>query len=31
MYCFTVYSTYVNLGSSTVALKINACYVLHIK
>jgi hypothetical protein len=30
MYCFTVFSTYVNFGASTVALKINACYVLHI-
>jgi hypothetical protein len=28
MYCFTVFSTYVNFGASTVALKINACYVL---
>jgi hypothetical protein len=27
MYCFTVFSTYVNFGASTVALKINACYV----
>jgi hypothetical protein len=30
MYCFTVFSTYVNFGTSTVALKINA-YVLRIK
>jgi hypothetical protein len=28
MYCFTVFSTYVIFGTSTVALKINACYVL---
>jgi hypothetical protein len=25
MYCFTVFSTYVNFGASTVAHKINAC------
>jgi hypothetical protein len=25
MYCFTVFSTYVNFGASRVALKINAC------
>jgi hypothetical protein len=25
MYCFTVFSTYVKFGASTVALKINAC------
>jgi hypothetical protein len=31
MYCFTVFSTYVNFDASTVALKINACYVLRIK
>jgi hypothetical protein len=31
MYCFTVFSTYVKLGASTVALKINACYVLRIQ
>jgi hypothetical protein len=31
MYSFTVFSTYVNFGASTVALKINACYVLRIK
>jgi hypothetical protein len=31
MYWFTVFSTYVNFGESTVALKINACYVLSIK
>jgi hypothetical protein len=31
MYCFTVFSTYVNFGASTVALKINTCYVLRIK
>jgi hypothetical protein len=31
MYCFTVFSTYVNFGVSTVTLKINACYVLSIK
>jgi hypothetical protein len=31
MYRFTVFSTYVNFGASTVALKINACYVLRIK
>jgi hypothetical protein len=31
MYCFTVFSTYLNFGASTVALKINACYVLRIK
>jgi hypothetical protein len=31
MFCFTVFSTYVNFGASTVALKINACYVLRIK
>jgi hypothetical protein len=31
MYCFTVFSTYVNFGVNTVALKINACYVLRIK
>jgi hypothetical protein len=29
MYCFTVFSTYVNFGASTVAFKINACYVLY--
>jgi hypothetical protein len=28
MYCFTVFSTYVNFGASTVPLKINACYPL---
>jgi hypothetical protein len=31
MYYFTVFSTYVNFGVSTIALKINACYVLGIK
>jgi hypothetical protein len=31
MYCFTVFSTYVNFGASTVSFKINACYVLSIK
>jgi hypothetical protein len=31
MYCFTEFSTYVNFGASTGALKINACYVLRIK
>jgi hypothetical protein len=31
MYYFTLFSTYVNFGASTVALKINACYVLRIK
>jgi hypothetical protein len=31
MYCFAVFSTYVNFGVSTVALKINAYYVLRIK
>jgi hypothetical protein len=31
MYCFTVFSTYVNFGASKVAPKINACYVLRIK
>jgi hypothetical protein len=31
MYCFTVFSTYVNFGASIVALKINACYVLRVK
>jgi hypothetical protein len=31
MYCFTVFSTYVKFGASTVALKINASYVLRIK
>jgi hypothetical protein len=31
MYCFTVLSTYVIFSASTVALKINACYVLSIK
>jgi hypothetical protein len=31
MYCCTVFSTYVNYGASTVALKINACYLLLIK
>jgi hypothetical protein len=31
MYCFTVFSTYVNFGASTAALKTNACYVLRIK
>jgi hypothetical protein len=31
MYFFTLFSTYVNFGASTVALKINACYVLRIK
>jgi hypothetical protein len=31
MYCFTVFATYVNFGAGTVALKINNCYVLHIK
>jgi hypothetical protein len=30
MYYFTVFSTYVNFGARTVALKINA-YVLRIK
>jgi hypothetical protein len=30
MYWFTVFSTYVNIGASTVALKINACCVLLI-
>jgi hypothetical protein len=29
MYCFTVFSTYVNFGASTVLLKINAYYVLR--
>jgi hypothetical protein len=27
MYCFTVFSTYVNFGTSTVALKINSVLV----
>jgi hypothetical protein len=31
MYFFTVFSTYVNFGASTVSLKFNACYVLRIK
>jgi hypothetical protein len=31
MYCFTVFSTYVNFGASTAAPTINACYVLRIK
>jgi hypothetical protein len=31
MYCFTVFSTYVNFGASTVTLKINASYVSRIK
>jgi hypothetical protein len=31
MYCFTVFSTYVNFGTNTVAFKINACCVLRIK
>jgi hypothetical protein len=31
MYCFTVFSTYVNFGASTVTLKINTCYALRIK
>jgi hypothetical protein len=31
MHCFTVFSTYVNFGASTIVLKINACYVLRIK
>jgi hypothetical protein len=31
MYCLTVFSTYVNFGASTVALKINAWYELRIK
>jgi hypothetical protein len=31
MYCFTVFSTYINFGASTVALKINARFVLRIK
>jgi hypothetical protein len=31
VYCFTVFSTYVNFGANTVALKINACYELRIK
>jgi hypothetical protein len=30
MYCFTVFSTYVNFGASSVALRINARYVLRI-
>jgi hypothetical protein len=30
MYCFTVFSTYVNVGASAVVLKINACYVLRV-
>jgi hypothetical protein len=31
MHCFTVFSTYVNFDAGTVALKINACYILRIK
>jgi hypothetical protein len=31
MYCFTVFSTYVNFGANIVALKINTCYVLRMK
>jgi hypothetical protein len=31
MYCFNVFSTHVNFNASTVALKINACYVLRMK
>jgi hypothetical protein len=31
MYYFIVFSTYVNFDASTVALKINACYVDRIK
>jgi hypothetical protein len=31
MYCFTVFSTYVKVCASTIALKINACCVLRIK
>jgi hypothetical protein len=26
MYCFTVFSTYLKFGASTVALKIDSCY-----
>jgi hypothetical protein len=31
MHCFKLFSTYLNFGASTVALKINVCYVLRIK